>query len=292
MIKGEIKEGRGGFYTVRDETGQEHILRAKKKFRRDGISPLPGDRVMFSPGSAEEHGWLEEILPRASLCLRPPVANITLMVIVVAPEPVPDYLLVDKLLVYADMQGIRPLIAVNKSDIGMETYEKAREIYKSSGAPVIALSASSGQGLDELCSRMRGELTGFAGQSGVGKSALLSRVTGTELVSGAISDRIKRGKQTTRHTTLLYHDGMRVMDTPGFSLLELPRGMEPEQLSGYYPDFRPYEADCRFNPCLHLTEPGCAVKKACEAGDINASRLLRYGELMETVKKTWRERYD
>ena len=292
MIKGEIKEGRGGFYTVRDETGQEHILRAKKKFRRDGISPLPGDRVMLSPGSGEEHGWLEEILPRASLCLRPPVANITLMVIVVAPEPVPDYLLVDKLLVYADMQGIRPLIAVNKSDIGMETYEKAREIYKSSGAPVIALSASSGQGLDELCSRMRGELTGFAGQSGVGKSALLSMVTGTELISGAISDRIKRGKQTTRHTTLLYHDGMRVMDTPGFSLLELPRGMEPEQLSGYYPDFRPYEADCRFNPCLHLTEPGCAVKKACEAGDINASRLLRYGELMETVKKTWRERYD
>ncbi|NCB35693.1 MAG: ribosome small subunit-dependent GTPase A [Clostridiales bacterium] len=292
MIKGEIKEGRGGFYTVRDETGQEHILRAKKKFRRDGISPLPGDRVMLSPGSGEEHGWLEEILPRASLCLRPPVANITLMVIVIAPEPVPDYLLVDKLLVYADMQGIRPLIAVNKSDIGMETYEKARDIYKSSGAPVIALSASSGQGLDELCSRMRGELTGFAGQSGVGKSALLSMVTGTELISGAISDRIKRGKQTTRHTTLLYHDGMRVMDTPGFSLLELPRGMEPEQLSGYYPDFRPYEADCRFNPCLHLTEPGCAVKKACEAGDINASRLLRYGELMETVKKTWRERYD
>ena len=292
MIKGEIKEGRGGFYTVRDETGQEHILRAKKKFRRDGISPLPGDRVMFSPGSGEEHGWLEEILPRASLCLRPPVANITLMVIVIAPEPVPDYLLVDKLLVYADMQGIRPLIAVNKSDIGMETYEKARDIYKSSGAPVIALSASSGQELDELCSRMRGELTGFAGQSGVGKSALLSMVTGTELISGAISDRIKRGKQTTRHTTLLYHDGMRVMDTPGFSLLELPRGMEPEQLSGYYPDFRPYEADCRFNPCLHLTEPGCAVKKACEAGDINASRLLRYGELMETVKKTWRERYD
>ena len=292
MIKGEIKEGRGGFYTVRDETGQEHILRAKKKFRRDGISPLPGDRVMLSPGSGEEHGWLEEILPRASLCLRPPVANITLMVIVIASEPVPDYLLVDKLLVYADMQGIRPLIAVNKSDIGMETYEKARDIYKSSGAPVIALSASSGQGLDELCSRMRGELTGFAGQSGVGKSALLSMVTGTELISGAISDRIKRGKQTTRHTTLLYHDGMRVMDTPGFSLLELPRGMEPEQLSGYYPDFRPYEADCRFNPCLHLTEPGCAVKKACEAGDINASRLMRYGELMETVKKTWRERYD
>lgn len=292
MRKGEIKEGRGGIYTVRDEAGQEHILRAKKKFRRDGISPLPGDRVMFSPGSGDEHGWLEEILPRASLCLRPPVANITLMVIVIAPEPVPDYLLLDKLLVYADMQGIRPLIAVNKSDIGMETYEKAREIYAGSGAPVIALSASSGLGLQELCGQMRGELTGFAGQSGVGKSALLSQVTGTELISGAISNKIKRGKQTTRHTTLLYHDGMKVMDTPGFSLLELPHDMAPNELRLHYPDFRPYEAACRFNPCLHLTEPGCAVKKACEAGYINASRLLRYGELMEAVKKTWRERYD
>lgn len=292
MMQGEIKEGRGGFYTVRDEEGQEHVLRAKKKFRRDGLSPLPGDRVLFEPRGGEEHGWLEEILPRLSLCLRPPVANVTLMVIVLAPEPAPDYLLADKLLVYASLQGIRPLIAVNKSDLGLEAFEQAKRIYHSHGAAVIAVSAETGLGLEALEQRMQGELTAFAGQSGVGKSALISRMTHTELLSGAISDRIRRGKQTTRHTTLLYHEGLKVMDTPGFSLLELPREMEPEQLPQHYPDFRPYEKDCRFSPCLHLSEPGCAVKEAEKRGEIDPSRRERYAELMEGVKKTWRERYD
>ncbi len=292
MKQGEIKEGRGGFYTVRDEAGDEHVLRAKKKFRRDGISPLPGDRVLFTPRSGEEHGWLEEILPRSSLCLRPPVANISLMVIVIATEPAPDYLLVDKLLVYADMQGIRPLIAVNKCDLSMEAYEQAKHSYQSAGVKIIPVSAYSDLGLDSLSQEMKGELTGFAGQSGVGKSALLSRVTQTELVSGTISEKIRRGKQTTRHTTLLYHDGMRVMDTPGFSLLELPRELAPQQLQGHYPDFRPYEAECRFHPCSHMKEPGCAVRSAAQAGAIEEGRLQRYGELMDIVKKTWRERYD
>lgn len=292
MMRGEIREGRGGIYTVRDEQGQEHVLRAKKKFRRDGLSPLPGDRVLFTPGSGEEHGWLEEILPRSSLCLRPPVANITLMVIVIAPEPAPDFLLVDKLLVYASLQGIRPLIVANKSDLGREAFEQAAQTYKSLGAPILALSAETGEGLDVLQQEMQGELTGFAGQSGVGKSALISRVMQTELVSGAISDRIRRGKQTTRHTTLLYHEGMKVLDTPGFSLLELPRNLAPEQLPQHYPDFAPYEKDCRFSPCLHLAEPGCAVKAAEKRGEIDASRRARYAELMDTVKKNWRERYD
>lgn len=292
MMRGEIKEGRGGIYTVRDEENQEHILRAKKKFRRDGLKPLPGDRVLFSPREGEEHGWIEEILPRSSLCIRPPVANISLMVIVIAPEPVPDYLLVDKLLVHADMQGISPVIAVNKSDLSMDVFQAASDTYRHSGAEVLAVSAYSGFGLDGLRERMQGELTGFAGQSGVGKSALLSRVTRTELVSGAISDKIRRGKQTTRHTTLLYHEGMRVMDTPGFSLFDLPRDLEPEKLAEHYPDFRPYAGDCRFSPCLHLTEPDCAVKRAAEEGKIDTFRLERYAELMETVRQTWRERYD
>ncbi len=292
MMKGEIKEGRGGIYTVRDEGGQEHVLRAKKKFRRDGLSPLPGDRVLFTPGSGEEHGWLEEILPRSSLCLRPPVANITLMVIVIAPEPAPDYLLLDKLLVHAGLQGIRPLIAVNKSDLGQACHEETACMYRSLGAPVLAVSAETGLGLDELRAHMKGELTAFSGQSGVGKSALISRVTGEELISGAISGRIRRGRQTTRHTTLLYHEGMKVMDTPGFSLLELPRDLEPERLPGLYPEFRPYEGRCRFSPCLHLSEPGCAVKAAEARGEIDPARRARYAELMDSVKKTWRERYD
>lgn len=292
MMRGEIKEGRGGFYTVRDQSGQEHILRAKKKFRREGISPLPGDQVMFVPRGGEEHGWLEEIMQRSSLCLRPPVANVSLLVIVIAIEPTPDFLLVDKLLIYARMQGIRPLLAVNKSDMTMKLYEEASQVYRNADVPVLAMSAQSGVGLDALVEAMQGQLVSFAGQSGAGKSALLSRLMDVDLISGAVSEKIKRGKQTTRHTTLLYHDGMKVMDTPGFSLLDLPREFDPEDLPNYYPEFQPYSADCRFKPCLHLREPGCAVRKAVQEDKIDKQRMGRYEDLMEQVKLTWRERYD
>lgn len=292
MMRGEIKEGRGGFYTVRDQSGQEHILRAKKKFRREGISPLPGDQVMFVPRGGEEHGWLEEIMQRSSLCLRPPVANVSLLVIVIAIEPTPDFMLVDKLLIYARMQGIRPLLAVNKSDMTMKLYEEASQVYRNADVPVLAMSAQSGVGLDALAEAMQGELVSFAGQSGAGKSALLSRLMDVDLISGAVSEKIKRGKQTTRHTTLLYHDGMKVMDTPGFSLLDLPREFDPEDLPNYYPEFQPYSADCRFKPCLHLREPGCAVRKAVQEDKIDKQRMGRYEDLMEQVKLTWRERYD
>ncbi|NLA53920.1 MAG: ribosome small subunit-dependent GTPase A [Clostridiales bacterium] len=292
MMRGEIEEGRGGFYTVRDQSGQEHILRAKKKFRREGISPLPGDQVMFVPRGGEEHGWLEEIMQRSSLCLRPPVANVSLLVIVIAIEPTPDFLLVDKLLIYARMQGIRPLLAVNKSDMTMKLYEEASQVYRDADVPVLAMSAQSGVGLDALAEAMQGELVSFAGQSGAGKSALLSRLMDVDLISGAVSEKIKRGKQTTRHTTLLYHDGMKVMDTPGFSLLDLPREFDPEDLPNYYPEFQPYSADCRFKPCLHLREPGCAVRKAVQEDKIDKQRMGRYEDLMEQVKLTWRERYD
>ena len=237
---GEIKEGRGGLYTVRDDAGQEHVLRAKKKFRRDSLTPLPGDRVRFTPRAGEEHGWLEEILPRSSLCVRPPVANVQLMVIVLAAEPAPDLLLVDKLLVMASLQDIAAVIAVNKGDLGMNCYQQVRESYAGAGIQVVAVSAHTGLGLQALEEIMRGRLSCFAGQSGVGKSALLSRLMEVELVSGEISGRIGRGRQTTRHTTLLYRDGLKVMDTSGFSLLasaELARAGAPA-LSGLLPTRR------------------------------------------------------
>ncbi len=292
MMRGEIKEGRGGFYTVRDQSGQEHILRAKKKFRREGISPLPGDQVLFVPRGGEEHGWLEEIIQRESLCLRPPVANVSLLVIVIAIEPIPDFLLVDKLLIYTRLQGIKALIAVNKSDMSLELFEEVNRTYRGADVPVLCVSAYSGHGLEALKEAMQGELVSFAGQSGAGKSALLSRLMDVDLISGAVSEKIKRGKQTTRHTTLLYHEGMKVMDTPGFSLLELPGELEPEDLPNYYPEFRPYSAACRFRPCLHLHEPGCAVRQAAQEGSIDRQRMQRYEDLMAQVKTSWRERYD
>ena len=292
MRQGEIKEGRGGLYTVREEDGTEHVLRAKKKFRREGLVPLPGDQVLFSPREGEEHGWLEEVLPRTSLCLRPPVANIQRMLIVVAQEPLPDWLLVDKLLLHARIQGITPLLAVNKCDMGTAAYEEARRSYAGAELPVFAVSAHTGQGLDDLRQALQGHLGCLAGQSGVGKSALLSRLMAADLTSGAISERSRRGRQTTRHTTLLYHEGLKLLDTPGFSLLDMPEDLEPQDIGSYYPEFMALPGSCRFQPCHHVHEPGCRVKEALKQGGIDADRHARYADLVQAAQTAWKERYD
>lgn len=290
-MRGVIVEGRGGLYTVRDEQGETYVLRAQKKFRRDEISPLPGDKVVFTPRPGEEHGWLERIEPRTSLCLRPPVANIGMMVIVAAPEPQPDWLLVDKLLLFARMQGIRAVLAINKSDLDAgKLYEEALSAYRGADVSVLKVSAVSGEGLEALRETMRGQLSCLAGQSGVGKSALLSALLDINLVSGAISQRISRGRQTTRHTTLLFEKGLQVLDTPGFSLLVIPPDLPPEDVPQYYPEFEGL-GPCRFQPCLHLSEPGCAIRQAVDAGHIDQSRMARYQELMALVKEVWDARY-
>lgn len=292
MRRGEITEGRGGLYTVRDEQGREEQLWMKSRFRRDGLTPLPGDRVLFSPGSGEEKGWVEEILPRRSLSLRPPVANIDCMVIVVAPEPQPDWLLVDKLLLHARLQDILPILCINKLDLDRGCLEMAQRIYRKAGIDCLGLSAYTGEGFEELERLLTGRFGCLAGQSGVGKSAVLSRLMDVELVSGAISDRIGRGRQTTRHTSLLYHKGLKMLDTPGFSLLNLPEGMEPERLPELYPEFQPYLGGCRFQPCLHMSEPGCLVTEAEQAGQLDADRMANYRELMAQLRTAWKERYD
>lgn len=290
MTEGQIIEGRGGLYTVSD--GQEnYVLRAKKKFRRQRLTPLVGDRVLFTPGEGEEHGWLEEILPRSSECLRPPVANMTLLALVAAPAPAPDWLLLDKLLLGARMQGMRALLIMNKCDLGEEAAEEARLDYAGADLPVIAVSAQRGEGLEELRSLLHGETVCFAGQSGVGKSTLLNRLLGLTLETGEIS-RIERGKHTTRHASLITRGDIRVMDTPGFSLLEFEQVMDPVELTDYYPEFMPYAGKCRFQPCYHASEPGCAVSEAVRMGQISARRVERYRALLEKARQLWRERYD
>lgn len=290
MTEGQIIEGRGGLYTVSD--GRDtYVLRAKKKFRRQRMTPLVGDRVLFTPGEGEEHGWLEEILPRQSECLRPPVANISLLALVVAEAPAPDWLLIDKLLLGARMQGMRALLIVNKCDLGQTSAETARRDYAGADLTVYPVSAAQGLGLEELRERLRGETVCFAGQSGVGKSTLLNHLLGLELQTGEIS-RIERGKHTTRHASLITCGDIRVMDTPGFSLLEFEQVMDPVELMEYYPEFMPYAGQCRFQPCYHGSEPGCAVSKAVAAGEVSPARVERYRELLEKTRQLWRERYD
>ncbi|MBR5231127.1 MAG: ribosome small subunit-dependent GTPase A [Clostridia bacterium] len=291
MMKGQIIEGRGGLYTVRGEDKAEYVLRAKKKFRRQHVKPLVGDLVDFTPGTGDEHGWLEEILPRQSECLRPPVANITLLALVLAPAPAPDWLLIDKLLLGAKMQNMKTVIVCNKCDLGESAIEEATRDYANADVQILRVSAHKAEGLDALKEIMRGETTCFAGQSGVGKSTLLNALLGLSLETGDIS-RIERGKHTTRHAALLEIDGLRVMDTPGFSLFEFEQVMDPAELMEYYPEFADYLGECRFQPCYHGNEPGCAVSRAVQEGKLSAVRVERYRQLLEKTRQLWRERYD
>lgn len=290
--EGVIIKGVGGLYYARGEDGGTHVLRARGIFRRRHITPMVGDRVRFTPGQGEEHGWVEEILPRESQLVRPPVANVRYLVIVLAPAPAPDYLLIDTLIAMALRQGIRPALVVNKCDLDGGTYEAVRSDYAGLGAPLLAVSALSGQGMDGLRSLLASGVCCLAGQSGVGKSTLLCAATGVRLQTGEISQKIHRGRHTTRHAELLFSGEYRVLDTPGFSLLELWEGLEPIRLKEYYPEFAPYEGQCRFSPCYHLSEPGCAVLKAARAGEISQARLERYHLLLKKAQEAWRNRYD
>ena len=294
MTRGVIVCGRGGFYTVRAESGEEFTLRAKKKFRRQGISPLVGDRVLFTPGEGEEDGWLEEILPRQSQCLRPPVANVTLLCVVAAPSPAPDWLLVDKLLIYARKQALTPLLIVNKGDLpgAGETLSEARAMYAGAEMEVLPACARQEQGLDAIRQRLSGQVCCFSGQSGVGKSTLLNALFGLNQETGEISRKIQRGKNTTRHAQLFTFGSVQVIDTPGFSLLEMDEVFDPVLLRDYYPEFSPYAGQCRFSPCYHGSEPGCAVLKAAKEGKIDSRRLERYHTLLADYRQAWRGRYD
>jgi ribosome biogenesis GTPase len=248
---------------------------------------------MFSPGQGEEHGWLEEILPRKTVCLRPPVANVTRLVIVIAPVPEPDLLLVDRQISRAFSQGMDVLMIVNKCDLDDSLADRMRREYEQTGIRVIAASAKTGTGIEEVRKALADDaLCCFTGQSGAGKSTMLNRLLDLNLETGNISVRISRGKNTTRHTELIEKTGIRVMDTAGFNLLEAENDLEPEKLRERYPEFAPYEGKCRFRECLHDREPGCAVAEAAKNGMISTGRLERYRALLAETREVWRERYD
>ena len=293
MPEGILIRGIGSFYTAMTADGTCFVLRAKKKFRHLGLTPTVGDRVRFTPGTGEEEGWIEEILPRTSAFVRPPVANVECLLIVLCPEPAPDWLLAERLLVECRRQGIASLLVASKCDLdGGALAEEMRRDYALAEAPVFGVSARTGEGLDELRAAMAGKLCCLAGQSGVGKSTLLSALTGIELEAGELSQKIARGKNTTRRAELLIAGDLRVFDTAGFSLLALSGRMEPETLRLHYPEFAEYEGLCRFDECLHDREPGCAVTAAVREGRIPAARQARYRQLLAEVREAWDARYD
>ncbi len=291
-MQGIILSGIGGFYTVLDDEGRRHTLRAQAKLRRQHLTPLAGDRVTFESGEGEAHGWLTAIEPRANRLVRPPVANIDVIgIVVAAASPEPDLMLVDRMLMYARKNGIESVLIVNKCD---EDHQRAQEIerqYAGSGVRVMKTSAKTGEGVQALKEALCSRIHALGGQSGVGKSSLLNRLYGFKRETGALSEKIERGKNTTRHSELIpLPEGGMALDTPGFSLLELEL-TDPAELRFLVPEFEPYEGQCRFAPCMHVSEPDCTVRAAVEAQGVAAERWERYTFLYEDMKTRWRDRY-
>lgn len=293
-MKGIIVKGVGGFYTAETPDGLLHVCRARGRFRSEGIKPLVGDHVEFTPGTDTAQGRIDNIGERRNEWRRPPVANIdTLMVVLSAQWPKPDLVLYDKLLVHAAHKGVSAVVCINKCDIADGTEVQAiKAEYAPAGYPVVCTSAQTGEGIGALRAGLTG-IAGLAGQSGVGKSSLLNAlVPGLGLETGGRAARAARGKHTTRHVELLtLPGGGRVADTPGFSLLEI-EDISPEELGGYYPEFLPYLPHCTCKACLHDSEPGCAVKAAIGEGKIPKGRYIRYKDILYILLENRRKRYD
>ena len=262
MVEGRILKGIGGFYYVlAGETLYE--CKARGVFKVQGKSPMVGDRVMITiQEESPPLGVIEDILERSVILHRPLVANIDQAIIVFAvknPEIHP--ILLDKLLILCAHAGIRPLICFNKTDLeASPTIRELEGIYEAAGYNILLTSTRIPLGIDEMNDVLKDRVTVFAGPSGVGKSSLLNVLEpGLTLQTGVISEKIKRGKHTTRHSELIpLKNGGWVVDTPGFTSLDL-EGVEARDLAGYYLDFVPFIPACRFSDCGHINEPGCAV---------------------------------
>ena len=281
MPEGKVIRALSGFYDVLTEGGTVRC-RARGRFRKDGQSPLVGDKVNLRITDSGE-GYVLEILPRRNLFVRPAVANIDMLVLLCAnANPVTDPFLVDRVAVIAEHAGCGVAVCVNKCDL-----DRGDRLFaafsRNTGYPVLRTSAYTGEGVDALLSLIRGKTVAFTGNSGVGKSSLLNRIApALALPVGEVSDRLGRGRHTTRHVEL-YDAGVGtlVADTPGFSSFDLAQ-MQPipkEELQYCFPEFRLYLGCCRFDNCAHLNEPGCAVLEALRAGEIAPSRHESYRKL-------------
>lgn len=288
-MKGKIIRGISGFYYV--HTGESGIYTCKAKgiFRKLQIKPLVGDDVELSVlDEGTKEGNVDRILPRRNTLVRPAVANIDqALVIFAVQKPEPNFNLLDRFLVMMEQQDLPVIICFNKTDmVSAQEEREIRRIYEPGGFRVVFTSTVSGNGIDALKDQLRGRTTTVAGPSGVGKSSLVNLLQPQiRMETGEISAKIARGKHTTRHSELIrVEEDTYIMDTPGFSSLGL-FGMEKEELRYYYPEFAPYEGTCRFQGCVHIHEPDCAVKTALEVGKINGIRYENYCLLYEELKE-------
>lgn len=288
-MQGKIIKGIAGFYYIYAEDGNVYECKAKGIFRKDNFKPLVGDNVEITVLNEEEkEGSVTSILPRRNSLIRPAVANVDQAFLIFAMEnPKPNFLLLDRFLIMMKQQEIPAVICFNKKDVGeKEEMEKLYEIYTGCGYRVVLSSTYEGEGMDEIREILKGKTTVVAGPSGVGKSSITNCMQGeVQMETGEISKKLKRGKHTTRHSQVIpVEKNTFLVDTPGFSSLYLI-DMKEEELRDYFPEFVMYEPQCRFQGCMHIHEPGCAVKKALSEGKISQQRYDNYLALYEELKE-------
>lgn len=287
-IQGKIVKGISGFYYVHIAGSGIYECKAKGIFRSRKLKPLVGDNVEIAIlDDTEKKGNIEDILPRSNELIRPAVANIDLaLVIFAAAKPQPNFNLLDRFLIMMGYQKVPVTICFNKTDLVPEEELHAfSDIYESCGYKVAYTSAAEKTGMDRLLTLLEGKTSAVAGPSGVGKSSLINLLQpGIQMETGAISKKIERGKHTTRHSEIIpVHGNTYIMDTPGFSTLDIP-GLEKEDLKFYYPEFQAQEPYCRFAGCSHISEPDCGVKAALEEGAVSRMRYENYKLLYQELK--------
>lgn len=288
MPSGIITKGIGGFYYVSTPEGV-YECKARGLFRKNELTPLPGDRVNISViDDAKKLGTIDEVLPRQSQLLRPAVANVDQIVAVIAiKSPSPDFFLLDKLLITAEQKNLNTIICINKIDLDTDgEHKKIVNAYEKTGYKVILSSSRIDAGFDRLKEALKGRISVFAGQSGVGKSTILNRIMNRRVMeTGELSEKIERGRHTTRHAELVELESRGyVVDTPGFSSFELS-DIKHEELQFYYPEFAEHINGCRFTHCSHISEPDCSVKEALGRRLIDEGRYARYIQFYNILKQ-------
>lgn len=290
MIKGKIIKGIGGFYYIHDGIGTVYECRAKGKFRNQKLKPLVGDDVEMDIIDTEKRtGNVSRILPRQNDLIRPAVANVDQALLVFSvTSPEPNFNLMDRFLIMMEQQGLPVILCFNKTDLATEEeINKCLDIYRHAGYPVEQISVAKEEGLERIRDLLRGKTTVLAGPSGVGKSSLMNYLNpSASMETGEISQKIQRGKHTTRHSELFYLEpGTFLMDTPGFTSLSVFT-TEEREIRDWYPEFRNHMDGCRFLDCVHVGEKDCGVKEAVNSGEISQIRYENYLQIYQEVKNT------
>ncbi|MBQ3045777.1 MAG: ribosome small subunit-dependent GTPase A [Clostridia bacterium] len=289
IAEGIIIKGIGGFYYV-EAAGEIFECKARGLFRKSGIKPLAGDFVTISINENAEN-TIDQIHERKSVLVRPPVANVDRLFIVSSVcEPKPVLLIIDRLTALAVNQGIEPVVVFTKNDL--DDAESYVEIYKKAGIKAFSVSCVNGEGVNLIKAELKGHISAFCGNSGVGKSSLLNAIDpDLSLKTGEISDKLGRGRHTTRHSELFKVEGGYVADTPGFSSFETDETelILKDDLPYAFKEFEPYFGQCKFSSCLHVKDKGCRIIQAVKDGDIPSSRHESYCSMMEQAKniKEW-----